>query len=72
MVKIRLARYGKTNDPFYRIVAVDERKKRSGKSLEIIGFWNPRENSKKIDKKKLEKWIKNGAQISQAVKKLLE
>lgn len=71
MVKIRLARHGKKNDPIYRIVAIDSQNKREGGQLEILGFWNPRENQKKIDKKAYEKWIKQGAQPSQAVKKLL-
>jgi small subunit ribosomal protein S16 len=71
MVKIRLARHGKRNDPFYRIVAIDSQKKREGKNIEILGFWHPRENNKKINKKALEAWIKKGAQISPSVQNLL-
>ena len=37
MVKIRLSRTGGKNSPFYRIVAVDERKKSNGRSLELLG-----------------------------------
>lgn len=70
MVIIRLARAGKKNDPFYRIVAIDSQKKRSGKALDILGFWNPRENVSKLDKKMLADWVKKGAQVSPAVKKL--
>lgn len=70
MVIIRLARAGKKNDPFYRIVAIDSQKKRSGKALDILGFWNPRENKSKLDKKMLAEWVKKGAQVSPAVKKL--
>lgn len=71
MVKIRLSRHGKRNDPSYRIVAIEARDKREGRELEILGFWNPREDKKKIDKKAFDKWISNGAQPSASVKKLI-
>ncbi len=72
MVKIRLARVGKRNDPFYRVVAINSQSKRNGEALEVLGFWNPRENVKKIDKKAIEVWVSKGAQISDAVKELIE
>ncbi|RJR30408.1 30S ribosomal protein S16 [Candidatus Microgenomates bacterium] len=71
MVKIRLSRQGKRNDPFYRIVATDSAKKRSGKMLEILGYWHPRVDSKEINKKAIEAWVAKGAQVSPAVKKLM-
>ena len=40
-VKIRLARLGKKNSPFYRIVAIDSRKKRNGQFLNDLGSYNP-------------------------------
>jgi small subunit ribosomal protein S16 len=52
-------------------VAIDSQNKREGKQLEILGYWNPREKSKKIDKKAYDKWISQGAQPSAAVKKLI-
>ncbi len=72
MVKIRLARIGKKNDPFYRIVATDERQKLTGRSIEVLGFWHPRTNLKKIDKKKVNDFVKKGAQVSSAVLELLK
>lgn len=72
MVTIRLSRQGKRNDPFYRIVATEKQRKLTGEALDIIGYWHPRENIKKIDTKKLEDWVKKGAQVSLAVTKLLE
>jgi len=72
MVKIRLARGGVKNNPFYRIVVMDTKRKRGGKPLDIIGFWHPSKGVKKIDMKKIDDWIKKGAQISQAVEKLLK
>lgn len=71
MVKIRLAKYGKKNDHFFRVVAIDERNKNQGKTLEILGHWHPKKNTKKIDKKAIERWVKNGAQVTDAVRKLI-
>ncbi|KAG6502082.1 hypothetical protein ZIOFF_041969 [Zingiber officinale] len=41
VVRIRLARFGCKNRPFYRIVAADSRFKRDGRHLEILGYYNP-------------------------------
>lgn len=71
MVKIRLVRLGKRNDPFYRVVAIDSQRKRAGKNLDILGFWHPREDQKKIDTKKIDEWKKKGAIVSPAVVKLM-
>ncbi len=72
MVKIRLARYGRKNGPFYRVVAIDSTKKDSGKYLEILGFWNPANKELKVKSEELKVWVGKGAQISPTVKKLLE
>ncbi len=66
MLKIRLMRIGAIGRPFYRIVVVDERKKRNGSYLDLIGTYNPLTNPKeiKIDQEKVDKWVKNGAQKS--------
>lgn len=72
MVKIRLTRQGKTNDPFYRVVAIDSQNKRNGSALAVLGHWHPRTNDKKVDKKAIQEWIAKGAQASQAVMKLIE
>jgi len=71
MIKIRLARGGAKNSPLYRIVAIDEKRKRSGKALDIIGFWHPLKNTIKIDKKKVEMWVSKGAKVTKAVEKLI-
>ncbi|CAN5324799.1 30S ribosomal protein S16 [soil metagenome] len=71
MIKIRLSRGTRKGEPFYRIVATDERKAVRGANLEILGFWNPREKAKKVDKKGIEAWVAKGAQISPAVQKLM-
>lgn len=73
-VKIRLTRIGKRNNPKYRIVAVDESKKRDGKYIEKIGFYDPMPHPHilTVDKEKLTKWVKHGAQLSQGARKLIK
>ncbi|QQS39550.1 30S ribosomal protein S16 [Candidatus Woesebacteria bacterium] len=71
MIKIRLARFGARNKPFYRVVVTDSKRKITGKPLEVLGFWNPKSQEKSIDKKKLDAWVKKGAQITATLKKLI-
>ncbi len=65
-VKIRLMRIGAKKRPFYRIVAVDERKKRTGEYIELLGTYNPLTEPKDIILKqdRIDEWLKNGAQPS--------
>lgn len=72
MVKIRMSRQGKKNNPFYRVVAVESTKKRGGEALATLGFWHPQKNVIKIDKKAVLDWEKKGAQVSAAVKELIK
>lgn len=73
MVKIRLSRVGSKNQPKYRVIAVDERVKRDGRFLEILGDYDPtlKEYKFNIKKDRLEYWVNNGAQMSDAVKRLV-
>jgi small subunit ribosomal protein S16 len=72
-VKIRLKRMGAKHAPFYRVVVADSRAPRDGKFIEEIGFYNPTTDPTtiKIDVEKAASWIKNGAQPSDTVKRLL-
>lgn len=74
MVKIRLKRFGSIKRPVYRIVVIDSRDRRDGRPIEEIGFYNPRTEPKEIrvDAEAAVKWLQNGAQPSDTVKKLLE
>lgn len=72
MVAIRLSRYGRKKAPYYRIVAVDSRKKATGAVLEFLGTWNPRKKELVVNKEKVKSWIEKGAQLSATVKKLIE
>lgn len=65
-VKIRLMRIGAKGRPFYRVVAVDERKKRTGAYLDLLGTYNPLTQPKEIslNQPKIDQWIKKGAIMS--------
>jgi len=73
-VKIRLQRYGSKKRPFYRLVAADSRNKRDGRYLEIIGTYNPLTEpvTVKIDEVKAQKWLSEGAQLTDTVKNLFK
>ncbi len=66
MLKIRLSRIGTKKKPFYRVVAVDERAKRTGAYIELLGTYNPLTEPKdiKLKKDRIDYWIKQGAQPS--------
>ncbi len=74
MVKIRLQREGAKKAPFYHIVVADSRSPRDGRIIEKIGTYNPmvEPSEIKLDKAKVEQWIKNGAKPTDTVKKLIE
>ena len=68
-VTIRLKRVGTKGKPFYKVVAVDLRKKRDGKVLEYIGTYSPaksRDNFN-ISIEKIDDWLKKGAVMSETV-----
>jgi small subunit ribosomal protein S16 len=73
-VKIRLKRMGAKKAPFYRIVVADSRYPRDGRFIEEIGYYDPTKTPSviKVDTEKADKWIKNGAQPTDTVKKLLK
>ncbi|ASN78824.1 ribosomal protein S16 (chloroplast) [Porphyra umbilicalis] len=71
MVKLRLKRYGRKQQPSYRIVAMDSRNKRDGKAIEELGFYNPITNETHIDSVKILKRLKHGAQATRTVQNIL-
>ncbi|OGF30354.1 30S ribosomal protein S16 [Candidatus Falkowbacteria bacterium RIFOXYD2_FULL_35_9] len=71
MVKIIFSRIGKKKQPHYRIIALDKQKDPWGKTLEILGSYNPRSNELIIEKDRIEYWISQGAQPSATVTNLL-
>jgi small subunit ribosomal protein S16 len=73
-VKLRLMRVGKTKQPSYRVVAADARSPRDGRFIEIVGQYSPRSEPSvvTIDNEKALKWLRQGAQPTERVQKLLE
>jgi small subunit ribosomal protein S16 len=74
MLKVRLAQTGTTNRKTYRIVAIEEGKRRDGKEVEILGFYNPlvKPPQIKIQRDRVAYWKSKGAQVTPAVAKLLK
>lgn len=74
MVKIRLTQTGTTNRKTYRVVAIEEGKRRDGKAIETLGFYNPLVTPAQITLKKdrIEYWVSKGAQVTPAVATLLK
>ena len=71
---MRLTRVGKTKQPQYRVIAADSRRARDGRFIEILGQYNPRTEPSTItiDNDKAVKWLMEGAQPTERVRKLLE
>lgn len=71
-VIIRLARFGKKNDPRYRFAVADSRSKRDGKVIEYIGNYNPiaKPAVVKLDEKRYSYWLSVGAKPSDTVANL--
>jgi small subunit ribosomal protein S16 len=74
MLMIRLARFGAKKKPFYRIVVIEKERARNGRNIEVVGHYNPLNTPKQVLLKhdRLEYWTKNGAQMSDTVKRLVE
>ena len=62
-----MKRIGTTNMPSYRIVVADARFQRDGRTIEELGFYDPKHSNEKIDVQKAEYWISKGAQPSETV-----
>ena len=67
-------RLGKRGKPFYRIIAVDKRKKRNGRYIENIGTYNPLDEPATFsyNKESFEKWVGQGAEVSEGLQRLLK
>nr|WCH56420.1 ribosomal protein S16 [Hypnea sp.] len=71
MLKIRLKRFGRKKQPSYRIIAIDSRKRRNGKAIEEIGFYNPITKQAKLNINIIHKRLKQGAQMTTTVHSLV-
>tara|TARA_B100001964_G_scaffold8434_2_gene9058 strand:- start:100 stop:570 length:471 start_codon:yes stop_codon:yes gene_type:complete len=72
MLKIRLQRVGRKNDPSFRAVCVDSRKSpKVGKHTEVLGSYDPKRDYIAIDGERVKHWISKGAQVSDTMHNLL-
>ncbi|MBP1704500.1 MAG: ribosomal protein [Chloroflexi bacterium] len=71
--RIRLTRVGATKQPSYRVVVADSRSPRDGRSIEILGHYNPRTDPVDfaVDVEKTKAWLAKGALPSNTVARLL-
>jgi small subunit ribosomal protein S16 len=72
MLKIRLQRIGRKNDPAFRVVLTDsENSTKSGKFLEVLGTYNPHAGEKKLDAERIKHWLSKGAKSSDTMHNFL-
>lgn len=73
-VKIKLMRLGKIRQPYYRVVVADARSRRSGRAIETIGKYHPKNEPSliEIDSERAQYWLGVGAQPTEPVQKLLQ
>lgn len=74
MLMIRLSRRGARKQPYYRIVVIEKDRARDGRSVEVVGTYNPRTNpaSVELKRERIDYWKSKGAQLSDRVRKLVE
>ena len=73
MVKIRLTRVGAKKKPYYRVQAIDQRRRRDGRPLQFLGTYDPNSDPAAINLKTeaIDAWLAKGAQMSDTVASLV-
>mgnify|MGYP002365683531 CR=1 FL=1 len=72
MLKIRLQRVGKKNDPSFRLVLIEHKAAaRSGKAKEVLGSHDFRKAGTILKKDRIEYWMSKGVQVSDTAHNLL-
>lgn len=72
MLKIRLKRNGRKKQAIYRIIVIDSKKRRDGKALEEVGFYNPLNKITKLHTERIEQRLRDGAQLTNTVKDIVK
>jgi small subunit ribosomal protein S16 len=73
MLMIRMARFGGKKKPAYRVVVIDKERARDSRAVEVVGTYNPlaKPAAVKLNHDRITHWMKNGAQPSDTVARLL-
>jgi small subunit ribosomal protein S16 len=71
MLTIRLSRIGKRKKPMYRLIISEKARDPYGRSLEILGFYDPFKKELQVKKERIEYWLSRGAGMSPTVNNLL-
>jgi small subunit ribosomal protein S16 len=72
MLKIRLQRTGRKNNPAFRVVLTDSKNStKSGKFKEILGSYNVKEGVTSFKNDRINYWISKGAQVSDTIHNFL-
>jgi len=74
MLAIRLARFGSKKAPTYRVVVIEKDRARDSRAVEVVGHYDPCADPATVvlDHERLQFWIKNGAQPTDVVKRLVK
>jgi small subunit ribosomal protein S16 len=74
MLMIRLARFGAKKKPSYRVVVIEKEKARNGRSLEVLGFYNPLTHPAtfQVKNERIAHWLSVGAKPSDTMARLLK
>ncbi len=69
---IRLARVGARKQPHYRVVVIEKERARNGRSVEVVGTYNPRTTPTSVELKRdrIDYWVSKGAKMSDTVARL--
>lgn len=74
-VKIRLKKFGTKKRPYFRVVVLDSRQPREGRTLDEVGFYHPIEAVDKqvqLNAEKVKEWLAKGAEPTDTVRSLLK
>ncbi|RKX42583.1 MAG: 30S ribosomal protein S16 [Verrucomicrobia bacterium] len=73
-VKIRLRRMGSRNAAFYRVIVQDSRRAPTGKFIETLGWYDPKQegNNFSLNLDRVDYWLGNGAQPSDTAASLIK
>jgi small subunit ribosomal protein S16 len=74
VLMIRLARFGAPKKPFYRVVVIEKERARDGRSVEVVGTYNPRTSPATVELKqdRIQYWMSKGAKPSETVERLMK